>query len=184
MPVQHSYASTMGNKDGEPHGSGAKAGTSFAGQQPSKTGKTSGSKLSLKSATKAKGLPKNKKVKSTDNVTNTRKPVERVRHNKPGKKFVLGNADGATTAGNFTVLDEYNCNACSKPDTADNMVACDYCENWFHYDCAGVSTSIANKSWHCQGCVSQDNDENDSDCDPEEDVVSDDNTSEQLNDID
>ncbi|XP_055590122.1 uncharacterized protein LOC129742271 [Uranotaenia lowii] len=51
---------------------------------------------------------------------------------------------------------EHNCFLCSRPDSAANLVGCDKCENWAHYDCAGVSSSIeaTEKSWVCAACLS------------------------------
>lgn len=51
-----------------------------------------------------------------------------------------------------------NCVKCDRPDTADNLVGCDVCESWMHYDCAGVTDSIANsnRTWKCDRCRSQD----------------------------
>ncbi|XP_055585093.1 uncharacterized protein LOC129737947 [Uranotaenia lowii] len=47
----------------------------------------------------------------------------------------------------------HNCKACSKPDDAQTMVACDDCSLWWHFNCAGVDESVANRSWKCAGCV-------------------------------
>ncbi|XP_055605772.1 CXXC-type zinc finger protein 1-like [Uranotaenia lowii] len=49
---------------------------------------------------------------------------------------------------------QYNCKMCSLPDSAGNLVGCDTCEAWAHYQCAGVTDSIAdpNRSWKCESC--------------------------------
>ncbi|XP_058839405.1 uncharacterized protein LOC131694906 [Topomyia yanbarensis] len=47
----------------------------------------------------------------------------------------------------------FNCVACERPDSADNIVACDHCENWWHYSCAGVTDSIAERNWTCSRCL-------------------------------
>ncbi|XP_058462439.1 uncharacterized protein LOC131437241 [Malaya genurostris] len=47
----------------------------------------------------------------------------------------------------------FNCVACERPDSADNVVACDHCDNWWHYSCAGVSDTIADRSWICSRCL-------------------------------
>ncbi|XP_055585033.1 uncharacterized protein LOC129737892 [Uranotaenia lowii] len=46
---------------------------------------------------------------------------------------------------------------CSKPDSLDNLVGCDNCSAWAHYDCAGVSSSIeaTDRSWKCSKCQPQ-----------------------------
>ncbi|XP_055602322.1 uncharacterized protein LOC129751072 isoform X2 [Uranotaenia lowii] len=51
---------------------------------------------------------------------------------------------------------EHNCFMCSRPDTEANLVGCDKCSNWAHYDCAGVESSIeaTEKSWICAPCRS------------------------------
>ncbi|XP_058464923.1 uncharacterized protein LOC131438730 [Malaya genurostris] len=47
---------------------------------------------------------------------------------------------------------QYNCPQCKEPDQADNMVACDKCDAWHHFRCAGVNDSIADRSWRCINC--------------------------------
>lgn len=51
-------------------------------------------------------------------------------------------------------MEEYNCRrtGCKLPDSAENMVACDLCERWFHFTCAGVSESVSDKSFICTDC--------------------------------
>jgi PHD-finger len=44
------------------------------------------------------------------------------------------------------------CGKCPEVDM-DEMVACDLCETWFHYDCVDVDASIADRSWKCGGCT-------------------------------
>ncbi|XP_055605676.1 uncharacterized protein LOC129753853 [Uranotaenia lowii] len=51
-----------------------------------------------------------------------------------------------------TTAAEHNCLACSRPDGARSMVACDACDNWWHFDCIGVTESVANRSWICGTC--------------------------------
>ncbi|XP_055528101.1 uncharacterized protein LOC129728164 [Wyeomyia smithii] len=47
-----------------------------------------------------------------------------------------------------------NCASCTRNDSADDMVCCDKCERWEHYECAGVTDSIAEPecSWMCRRC--------------------------------
>ena len=52
---------------------------------------------------------------------------------------------------------EYNCQLCSNPDSEDNMVACDLCEKWFHYMCAGVDSFIKEKDFVCVACAGASN---------------------------
>ncbi|XP_062710664.1 uncharacterized protein LOC134288800 [Aedes albopictus] len=46
-----------------------------------------------------------------------------------------------------------NCRGCTRPDEAEDMVACDECSQWWHYGCAGVAASVCNRSWRCVTCV-------------------------------
>lgn len=36
------------------------------------------------------------------------------------------------------------CQRCERIDDYDDMVQCDYCDDWYHFRCAGVSKKIAN----------------------------------------
>ncbi|XP_055622973.1 uncharacterized protein LOC129766466 [Toxorhynchites rutilus septentrionalis] len=60
----------------------------------------------------------------------------------------IGNGGTSTKEGNR------NCRKCTRTDSADNMVGCDACETWEHYQCAGVSESIeaVDRSWKCERC--------------------------------
>lgn len=65
--------------------------------------------------------------------------------------------------GNITLTDdkddgqngkhESNCTKCNHNDSWDNMVQCDVCNVWQHYECAGVDSFIQNISWMCQVCA-------------------------------
>ncbi|XP_021695291.1 uncharacterized protein LOC110675191 [Aedes aegypti] len=46
-----------------------------------------------------------------------------------------------------------SCVHCNRPDSYDNYVQCDRCSAWWHYLCAGVSDSIANRSFTCEACL-------------------------------
>ncbi|XP_055589070.1 uncharacterized protein LOC129741371 [Uranotaenia lowii] len=46
-----------------------------------------------------------------------------------------------------------SCVACDRPDSADNMVACDQCNCWWHLSCAGVSAGVSNRPWTCSKCL-------------------------------
>ncbi|XP_055848298.1 uncharacterized protein LOC129913548 [Episyrphus balteatus] len=50
------------------------------------------------------------------------------------------------------VDEEYNCRSCREPDSAEDMVQCDQCNEWNHFSCAGVNVSIEEKSYLCQIC--------------------------------
>lgn len=49
----------------------------------------------------------------------------------------------------------YSCVACQRPDSADNIVACDKCSDWWHYSCAGVTDSVKTAKWLCRNCFPQ-----------------------------
>ncbi|XP_055633384.1 uncharacterized protein LOC129773764 [Toxorhynchites rutilus septentrionalis] len=49
------------------------------------------------------------------------------------------------------IADGYSCGTCDGPDT-DDMVQCDQCDGWYHYDCVGVSDEVVNQSWSCTNC--------------------------------
>lgn len=46
---------------------------------------------------------------------------------------------------------DYNCKRCSEKDT-DNMVQCDGCDQWYHFECVGVDNNVADVSWSCEHC--------------------------------
>ncbi|XP_055590060.1 uncharacterized protein LOC129742213 [Uranotaenia lowii] len=53
-----------------------------------------------------------------------------------------------------TIVDQNSsCVACSKPDSFDDMVACDLCDSWWHQCCAGVTKSIKDRDWTCPRCL-------------------------------
>ncbi|XP_055604612.1 uncharacterized protein LOC129752852 [Uranotaenia lowii] len=50
----------------------------------------------------------------------------------------------------------HNCFMCTRTDSADNLVGCDDCSAWAHFDCAGVNASVKDKSWKCNTCCAKD----------------------------
>ncbi|XP_058458201.1 uncharacterized protein LOC131434928 [Malaya genurostris] len=48
-----------------------------------------------------------------------------------------------------------HCKRCNRADADDDMVCCDVCESWIHFQCAGVSESIAepDRSFKCSKCM-------------------------------
>ncbi|XP_065085825.1 uncharacterized protein LOC135707839 [Ochlerotatus camptorhynchus] len=48
-------------------------------------------------------------------------------------------------------VDGQTCRGCGGPDT-DDMVQCDECDGWHHYDCVGVTDEVVNQSWSCTNC--------------------------------
>ena len=45
---------------------------------------------------------------------------------------------------------EVSC-GCKRPDTYQNMIACDNCDRWLHLECAGLS-SVPSGDWFCLNC--------------------------------
>ncbi|XP_055638295.1 uncharacterized protein LOC129776590 isoform X2 [Toxorhynchites rutilus septentrionalis] len=47
----------------------------------------------------------------------------------------------------------FNCRKCDRPDSAEGqMVACDVCQRWEHFGCAGVDENIKKHSYVCSEC--------------------------------
>lgn len=46
---------------------------------------------------------------------------------------------------------DYNCKKCSERDN-DDMVQCDGCDHWYHFECVGVDNNVADVSWNCEHC--------------------------------
>ncbi|XP_055589574.1 uncharacterized protein LOC129741808 [Uranotaenia lowii] len=42
---------------------------------------------------------------------------------------------------NLQISSQHNCIGCTQPDEIQDMVACDECSQWWHYNCAGVSSN-------------------------------------------
>lgn len=47
---------------------------------------------------------------------------------------------------------ESNCRQCDRPDNS-LMVLCDTCEKWYHFECAGVDSDVADREWSCVRCA-------------------------------
>ncbi|XP_055630329.1 uncharacterized protein LOC129771064 [Toxorhynchites rutilus septentrionalis] len=47
---------------------------------------------------------------------------------------------------------EYSCPICKKFDNS-RMVQCDDCNDWFHFDCVGVTEDVENHDWSCSQCT-------------------------------
>ncbi|XP_062538350.1 uncharacterized protein LOC134206636 [Armigeres subalbatus] len=48
------------------------------------------------------------------------------------------------------------CLLCDQPDD-NEMVCCDRCDEWFHFNCVGVNEDVANRSWLCPDCLASTN---------------------------
>ncbi|XP_017472746.1 PREDICTED: uncharacterized protein LOC108363754 [Rhagoletis zephyria] len=46
---------------------------------------------------------------------------------------------------------EQNCHKCDEADS-ERMVQCDSCNSWYHFDCVGVDSNVADVSWNCEIC--------------------------------
>lgn len=45
-----------------------------------------------------------------------------------------------------------SCRLCELPDD-NEMVQCDDCDVWFHFDCVGVDENVAKVPWSCLRCT-------------------------------
>ena len=45
-----------------------------------------------------------------------------------------------------------NC-SCGRPDSVDQMVQCDTCDAWFHFECAHLQ-GVPEGDWFCTNCIS------------------------------
>ncbi|XP_062713808.1 uncharacterized protein LOC134290646 [Aedes albopictus] len=49
-----------------------------------------------------------------------------------------------------------NCKTCNRPDSADaQMVACDKCQLWEHFTCAGVDETVKDRQYVCNDCIAK-----------------------------
>ena len=48
-------------------------------------------------------------------------------------------------------IGEFSCKSCNKVDDS-YMVMCDKCDDWHHFSCVKVTSSIAEKDWLCPKC--------------------------------
>ena len=42
---------------------------------------------------------------------------------------------------------------CRLPESYDNMICCDLCDDWFHYRCELLSTDVHERDWYCKLCT-------------------------------
>ncbi|XP_062704460.1 mucin-17-like [Aedes albopictus] len=49
--------------------------------------------------------------------------------------------------------DRFDCKLCQRSNNVDDMVFCAVCQEWYHYQCVGVTSAIANESWMCARCA-------------------------------
>uniref|UniRef100_A0A182W2X4 PHD-type domain-containing protein n=1 Tax=Anopheles minimus TaxID=112268 RepID=A0A182W2X4_9DIPT len=54
---------------------------------------------------------------------------------------------------------KFDCVGCTRENTVADMVRCDQCFKWWHFDCAGVSHEVKNVKWVCELCASSKRDE-------------------------
>ncbi|OQR73992.1 hypothetical protein BIW11_09380 [Tropilaelaps mercedesae] len=46
------------------------------------------------------------------------------------------------------------CPACAKPDDGSPMIGCDQCDDWYHWECVGISVPpSAEEEWFCVRCT-------------------------------
>ena len=44
------------------------------------------------------------------------------------------------------------CLVCGQEYTDEDMVQCDDCQRWFHFECVGVDESVSERAWSCTKC--------------------------------
>nr|XP_029718260.1 uncharacterized protein LOC115261040 [Aedes albopictus] len=49
--------------------------------------------------------------------------------------------------------DRFDCKLCRRSNNVDDMVFCAMCQEWYHYQCVGVTSAVANESWMCARCA-------------------------------
>lgn len=49
--------------------------------------------------------------------------------------------------------DLFDCKLCRRSNNVDDMVFCAACQEWYHYQCVGVTSAVANESWMCARCA-------------------------------
>ncbi|KAK9498256.1 hypothetical protein O3M35_004112 [Rhynocoris fuscipes] len=57
-----------------------------------------------------------------------------------------------TTALRVETQMEYICPACHRPDDGSAMIACDSCDQWFHWICVGIQEP-PESDWYCRKCT-------------------------------
>ncbi|XP_062704464.1 uncharacterized protein LOC134286806 [Aedes albopictus] len=58
------------------------------------------------------------------------------------------------TGGHDTTMS--SCKTCKRPDSADaQMVACDKCQQWEHFTCAGVDETVKDRQYVCKDCMTK-----------------------------
>lgn len=45
----------------------------------------------------------------------------------------------------------FSCRICPQPDD-NQMVQCDECDEWFHFECVGVTNTVQDRPWSCRKC--------------------------------
>ena len=43
---------------------------------------------------------------------------------------------------------------CELPESYDDMIACDNCDNWYHQSCVGIQSEPTDDEWICNECSS------------------------------
>lgn len=78
--------------------------------------------------------------------------------NQPPIKSTKRSSRAKSSENGHSEKDEFNCKLCEYPDT-NEMAQCDTCDDWFHYECGGVTRDIegSNVEFICPLCKSKDN---------------------------
>lgn len=48
------------------------------------------------------------------------------------------------------------CPACAKPDDGSPMIGCDQCDDWYHWECVGITVPPSEEEqWFCVRCIAK-----------------------------
>nr|XP_049466981.1 uncharacterized protein LOC125908326 [Anopheles coluzzii] len=50
------------------------------------------------------------------------------------------------------VIADFTCAVCDKADSVDSLLQCDFCDKWYHYECAHVDKTVETRAWWCAEC--------------------------------
>ena len=81
-----------------------------------------------------------------------RNPTEITSHFEPGKLLCFPTGEGPVEWVELSnIVIPVNCE-CKMPDSQVEMVACDCCDRWYHFTCAGFIVPPLG-DWFCKNCI-------------------------------
>ncbi|XP_053691197.1 uncharacterized protein LOC128739725 [Sabethes cyaneus] len=73
------------------------------------------------------------------------------------KSAVVNVPKSPKTSRKLALMEEQSCDLCQNADNS-RMVQCDYCKNWYHFECANVTEDIEFYDWICTKCETAETD--------------------------